>query len=104
VDVTGETQPYTPEQAKALVLALIEQGYLVGVEVFGTDSFGLSDVFGPWSVGSDCNRAEKVLMRVADVIDFTEVHDALVDEKLWRGENRYPPAHFGSSKQEVSGA
>lgn len=95
-----ESAPLTPEQAQALVLALIAQGYLVGVEVFGTDSFGLCDVFGPWSVGSDCNRAEKVLMRVADVIDFTKVHEALVDEKLWRGENVYPPPHSGRSEAQ----
>lgn len=91
-------QPHEPTAddltAQSLILSLIEQGYLIGVEVFGTDGccehgdhtdcestgYGLCDMFGPHSVGSDCNRATKVLMRPSDALDFPAIAAALTKE------------------------
>ncbi len=81
-------------RAQETILGLIQDGYLIGVEVFGTDGccahphdedcpsagFGLCDMFGPHSVGSDCNRANRVLMRPADIIDFASVAAELTRE------------------------
>lgn len=91
-----ERKPQAPrdEQAQAMILDLIAHGYLIGVEVFGaenccehgidsdeceTQGYGLCDMFGPHSVGSDCNRAVRVLMRPSDDIEFPPVAAALTD-------------------------
>lgn len=74
--------------AHALLVELVRLGVLVGVEVFGADSccehgdfadcdaagFGLCDVFGPHSVGSDCNRAERWLLRPRDGLLSDDLH------------------------------
>jgi len=86
-------EPLTGPQAAAVLRALVEDGWLIGVEVFGAHScddiaacereggFGLSDVFGPASVGSDCNRAESYLLRPADKLMHENLEKAIHDEK-----------------------
>ena len=67
-------------ESEAMLVQLIQRGALVGVEIFGSDDccehgmhescpadgFGLCDNFGPHTVGSDCNRAERFLLRPSD--------------------------------------
>lgn len=61
-----------------MIVRLVKHGWLVGVQVFGAESFGLCDQFAfdrvsrdygdgfnCRIVGSDCNRAERWLMRPA---------------------------------------
>lgn len=67
----------TDEEALILIHALVDEGWLIGVELFGEDEdtgVGLCDVFSKNSPsGSDCNRAERWLMRP---------HDNLMTEAL----------------------
>lgn len=45
--------------------------------------FGISDVFGPASVGSDCNRSEDFLLRPADKLMHPNLKTAIHDEKAY---------------------
>lgn len=81
------------EQAKDAVLLLAREGWLIGVEVFGTDDcclhgddpcpsdgFGLCDAMHePVSWGSDCNRAERFLLRPHDDLMTAELASAIED-------------------------
>lgn len=78
---------------------LVRRGVLIGVEVFGTDDccehgpfdecpangFGLCDTFGPASVGSDCNRAERWIMRPSDEHMTDDLHALLNNEGAFNG-------------------
>ena len=93
----GEFQrkPLSGPEAAAVLRALVEDGWLIGVEVFGAHccddigaceregGFGLCDVFGPASVGSDCNRAEKFLLRPADKLMHENLDKAIHDEEAF---------------------
>jgi hypothetical protein len=87
------------DQALRSLLGLIDGGWLIGVMVFGTDqcclhdpdgfnevncpstSYGLCDTMhDPHSVGSDCNRAERFLMRPHDLLMVPEVFEGIRDE------------------------
>ncbi len=84
------------ETARRFLRALLDNGYLIGVEVFGeddccehgreecpSDGFGLCDTMHePWSVGSDCNRAKRFLMRPHDDLMTEGVALAIADN--WR--------------------
>lgn len=87
----------TRDEARAQILALIRDGWLIGVEVFGADDccehgmhtecpadgFGLCDMFGPHSIGSDCNSAEPVLMRPDRTLYYEDdaIREALTTER-----------------------
>lgn len=92
-----EREPLTGPQAAAVLRALVEDGWLIGVEIFGahccddptgceseTAGFGISDVFGPASVGSDCNRSESFLLRPADALMHKNLELAIHDEKSYQ--------------------
>lgn len=69
----------TRDEARDALTALVNEGWLVGVAVFGGAidedwSYGLCDRFGPHTpAGSDCNRAAPFIMRP---------HDDLMTPKL----------------------
>lgn len=91
---------WTRDEAHTAILALLTDGWLIGVEVFGEDDcclhrhpgaggegeacesngFGLCDNFGRHSVGSDCNSAEPFLLRPSRLLMTPEVL-ALRDEE-----------------------
>lgn len=70
----------TADEARFALAQLIDDGWLIGVEVFGAhccddiagctneSGFGLCDTFSSHACGSDCNRAEKWLMRPSDTL------------------------------------
>lgn len=90
-----QREPLTGPQAAAVLRALVEDGWLIGIEVFGAhccddigacereSGFGLCDVFGPASVGSDCNRAEGYMLRPADALMVDGLKAAINDEAAY---------------------
>lgn len=86
----------TRDEALAMLRALVDDGWLLGVGVFGDEScclhgdpvpegvdcpvtgFGLCDNMNEHSPGgSDCNRAERFLMRPHDDLMVTTIYDAI---------------------------
>lgn len=89
--------------AEEALILLIKNGALLPVMVFGTTDccahgpfdpsnpaahrdcvsvgHGLCDTFGPHTVGSDCNRAERYLMRPSDELMTPRVLEALALEE-----------------------
>lgn len=90
----NEAGQMTEYEAQIMLHALVGQGWLIGVEVFGADDccehgmyeecpangFGLCDVFSKHSAGSDCNRAEDWLMRPKDGLMTESLHRLLNEE------------------------
>lgn len=84
----------TKKQAATMLSTLIDNGWLLGVQVFGVDDccehgddpcpadgFGLCDNMNQHSPGgSDCNRAERFLMRPHDLLMTNEVAEAIADQ------------------------
>jgi len=68
------------QEAQVIINKLIDEGWLIGVKIFGDESYGLMDQFRMPHVGSDCNRAEHFLMRPKDGLMTQELKEKLSDE------------------------
>lgn len=95
------TDDHIPQPvALGMLHQLIDSGWLIGVEVFGTTDccehgqmqgdegcistgFGLCDVFSRHSpAGSDCNRAARFLFRPHDAL----MTEAIAEKRVMEGE------------------
>lgn len=86
----SETDAMTRDEALEAITTLVNEGWLMGVAVFGGDpaddpenewSFGLCDRFGPHTPGgSDCNRAAPFIVRPHDDLMTPELRALVMAE------------------------
>lgn len=93
----------TRDEAYAALLQLAEEGWLLGVDIFGADDccehgphtdcpangYGLGDT---QNAMSDCNRAEKWLMRPRNSLMTQDLADVLSDEDIGWDQHSDEPA------------
>lgn len=86
------------DEALTALQALVDEGWMIGVEVFGEDDcclhgedadcpsagWGLMDTMHtPHSVGSDCNRAVPFMMRPHDDLMVESIRNGIADNWVY---------------------